>query len=106
MFTVIEQQQGGFVREILHDDIQRVTRGIFFETQGRQDRLRNQVRRQDGSQINKPDAAGIVLDLIRRQLQSQTRFTRAAGASQGEQAPCGHPLRHLRQFLLAADEAG
>ncbi len=108
MLAVVQEYQQGFGPQVVHERLQKGATGLLPHAKRHRDRLGNERRIGQGSQLDMPHPGGkSVLDVrVRRQLQRQPRLARSARPGEREQAMRQEQRLHFRQLALAPDKTG
>src|SRR5207245_1070391 len=105
---VVEEQQQALVLQISLQKTRYWLLSGFFDPQCLSNRGNDQVEIANGSQWDKADAVGIVIEQLSRYLEPQARFADTTGTREGQQTHLrvSQECVYCRHFLLASNSRG
>src|SRR5437764_12207933 len=105
MFAVVEQEEYLLGSKTIHNArLDEVGRG-FTNSECECNRLGDEGRIDQRSQIHQPDSVREVVELPRRGFKTESGLAAAAGASERHQARICQQVLNPAQFFVSADEA-
>jgi hypothetical protein len=106
LLEIVQHDEELLLAQVLQKAVERRASCIGPGAKDCRDLLRHELVIGQGGEVDKEHPVAKSGEALRRNLQPEPRFTRAARTGQGDDTVCGQQLRDPRDLVLSADEPG